>query len=160
MPIYMEISQLHRTVVIVGRGRLSAEEIRVAAERLVAANVPGHAKIIEIAGATTEMTQEQVAGIAALFRSDSPERRGPVAFIVNQDRPNFSTAYEKMTRGEIPVRLCRSLREARRWIEDMRQAPVSEPEPLSPDRQGVLIRGGRYRNVTVDSVDQYVAAAD
>ena len=39
MPIYMEISQLHRTVTIVARGAIDADEIRGMAMKLFEAKV-------------------------------------------------------------------------------------------------------------------------
>lgn len=163
MPLYVDISPLHRLVVIVGRGLMSAEEIRIAVEQLAAQNVRSYAKIIEVAGATTAgVAPEQLAEVAALFRNGDPTvQRGPVAFITDKKAPAFSGGYERLTRGELPVRICRSLREARTWIDDLRRAEEIEraERPLGADRHGILVRGSRYRKVTVDSVDRYVRAS-
>jgi len=44
MPIYIEISRLHRVVTMVARGKISADDIREAAQELVEAHAPQFAK--------------------------------------------------------------------------------------------------------------------
>ena len=87
MPIRMDISPIDRLVVIVARGPVSPEEIAEKTTTLVAANVPGYAKIIDVTGSSSHLTRDQVERIAALFRG-GPEApsRGAVAFVVNPDR--------------------------------------------------------------------------
>lgn len=164
MPVYMEISRLHRTVTIVARGTISPDEIRGVAQQLAEANVRPFARIVEVAGATTEWTPEQVAQVAQLLRGASTEKRGPVAFIIDPSRTTFSKALAEMTKGEGPIELFRSLRDAREWlsrIEHAREHPetVAAPPPANqspwsdPQRQGVLIRGDRRRDVRVRELD-------
>ena len=153
MPVYMEISRLHRTVTIVARGAISPDEIRGVAQQLAEANVRSFAKIVEIAGATTEWTPEQVARGAQLLRGASSERRGPVAFIIDPERSAFPKAFAELTKGEGPIDMFKSLRDARDWlhrIEREGERPPADETPWSdPHRQGVLIRGERRREVRV-----------
>jgi hypothetical protein len=58
MPVHMDISPLHRLVVIVARGHIAAEEIAATARQLVEANVPAYAKIIDVSQATSQLTRE------------------------------------------------------------------------------------------------------
>ena len=78
MPIYMEILRIDRLVVIVARGHVTAEEIAENTRSLIAADVPGFAKIIDVAGSASDLTRDQVQRIADLLRGgpDSPSR-GP-----------------------------------------------------------------------------------
>ena len=164
MPVYMEISRLHRTVTIVARGAISMDEIRAIAERLAEAHVHAFAKIVEVAGASTDLTAEQIGKVAeVLHRDAAKEKRGPVAFIVDPHRTAFPQAFARLTRGEGPIRLFTSLREARFWLEEIEHAPArpltgrENATPWSdPKREGVLIRGERQRAVTVDSLADYV----
>jgi len=153
MPVYMEISRLHRTVTIVARGTISPDEVRGIAQQLVEANVRPFAKIVEVAGATTEWTPEQVARVAQLLRGASSEKRGPVAFIIDPDHTAFPTAFAELTKGEGPIDMFKSLRDARDWvrrIEREGEHPPADQTPWSdPQRQGVLIRGDRRREVRV-----------
>jgi hypothetical protein len=155
MPVYMEISRLHRTVTIVARGAISAEEIRSMGQRLADAHVRSFAKIIEVAGASTDLTAEQFMKVAEFLRGDPKEQRGPVAFIVDPNHAAFPQAFAKLTRGDGPVKLFKSLREARLWLDRIEHSPTHPlPEgedhtPWSdPNREGVLLRGEKERGVT------------
>ena len=153
MPVYMEISRLHRTVTIVARGTISPDEVRGIAQQLAEANVRSFAKIVEVAGATTEWTPEQVARVAQLLRGASSEKRGPVAFIIDPDRTAFPKAFAELTRGEGPIDMFKSLGDARDWVRRIEREgdrPPADQTPWSdPQRQGVLIRGDRRREVRV-----------
>src|SRR5665213_2357029 len=113
MPIYMEISRLHHVVTLVARGKVSADDITGATQQLVEAHVPEFAKIVDVSAATSALTEEQVLRVADLLHGDPNNQRGPVAFIINPDRVGFAQAFEKVTRGERPISLFRSLHEAR-----------------------------------------------
>ena len=69
MPIHMDISAINRLVVIVARGQVTAEEIAENTRKLVEANVPGYAKIIDTTGSTSDLSREQVEKVAALLLS-------------------------------------------------------------------------------------------
>ena len=157
MPVYMEISRLHRTVTIVARGTISPDEVRGIAQQLVEANVRPFAKIVEVAGATTEWTPEQVARVAQLLRGASSEKRGPVAFIIDPDRTAFPKAFAELTKGEGPIDMFKSLRDARDWVRRIEREgdrPPADQTPWSdPQRQGVLIRGDRRREIRVRELD-------
>lgn len=119
MPIHMDISAINRLVVIVARGQVTADEIRENTEKLVAANVPGYAKIIDVSGSSSDLTREQVEKIAALLRGDPADvKRGAVAFVINPNRKGFADAFAEVTKGERPIQLFRSLHDARRWLLD------------------------------------------
>jgi hypothetical protein len=165
MPLYIEISRLHRTLTIVARGRISPEEIRGTAQQLAEANVRSFAKIVEVAGATTEWTPEQVQRVAQLLRGASSEKRGPVAFIIDPERAAFPKAFAELTKGEGPIDMFRSLHEAREWLRRAEHAALhlelaaaqaaalANQTPWSdPSRQGVLIRGDRRREVVVQEL--------
>ena len=101
MPIYMEISRLHRTVTIVARGQLAPDEIMGAARQLFDAQVPQFAKLVDVAGASAEVSTGQVRRIAALLRGGADVKRGPVAFRVNPDKGEFARAFAS-TRCVVP----------------------------------------------------------
>ena len=138
MPIRMDISPIDRLVVIVARGPVSPEEIAEKTTTLVAATVPGYAKIIDVTGSSSDLTRDQVERIAALFRG-GPEApsRGAVAFVVNPDRRGFAEAFASVTQGERPIELFRSLHAARRWLRNAAPGasrPAASPaDDLHPD---------------------------
>ncbi len=164
MPIYMEISRLHRTVTIVARGKIEPDEIRGMAMKLAAEKVRSFAKILEVAGATTEFTLEQIVRLAEMTRGASTDKRGPIAFVVDAARTAFPQAYAMHTEKDGPIKLFTSLREARKWTENILHAPLpADAAPVEPpvgqtawtdpDRQGLMLRGNRQREVTVRSLD-------
>jgi hypothetical protein len=162
MPIYMEISRLHRCVTIVARGKIAADEIMGAAQKLFDAKVPGFAKIIDLLDATGGVTSEQMEGIATLLRGGSGARRGPVAFMVDPKRGEFARAFAGTEQGERPIHLFKSLREAREWLAQLDAAqqwrPPAESTPWSdPDRQATMFRRGERRDVPVRRRAVYAA---
>ena len=74
MTIRMDILPLDRLVLIVARGHVTAEEIAENTKKLVASNVPGFAKIIDVTGSNSDLTREQVERVAPAVGSN------PVAF--------------------------------------------------------------------------------
>ena len=116
MPIHMDISPLNRLVVIIARGQVTAEEIADNTKKLVAANVAGYAKIIDVTASKSDLQKEQVEAIARLLRGSPNEKRGSVAFVVDPSRKGFADAFTEVTRGERPVELFRSLQSARKWL--------------------------------------------
>lgn len=96
----MDISPLHRLVVIVARGHIAAEEIAATTRQPVEANVPAYAKIIDVSQATSELTREQVQKVADLLRgAPGDTSRGPVAFVINPDRIGFANVFADVTQG-------------------------------------------------------------
>ena len=164
MPIYIEISSLHRTVTIVARGSISPDEIRGAAQQMFEAKVPHFAKLVDVAGAITEVNLQQVQAIATLLRGRPEDKRGPVAFLIAPGRGDFARAFASTQDGQRAVSLFTSLREARDWLarpHDVLAAPtVAQPvQPASsppnsrpwtdPQRQAMLFRGTRRRDLAV-----------
>jgi len=177
VPIYIEISRLHRIVTIVARGKIAPDEVRGMALQLADAHIHSFAKVVDVTNAsgTGDLTPEQIAGIAFLLRGDGSEKRGPLAFIVDPDNDDgFSRTYAKVTEKDGPVSLFRSLHEARAWLDRIQHMPAVEaavlaprapaphaPTPAArrdhspwtdPQRRGLLLRGGRQRPVTVRSL--------
>jgi hypothetical protein len=155
MPVYVEISPLHRLVTIVARGSLTSDEVRSSAEKLADARVRRFAKIVEVAGAHLDLAPADIAQLAQTLRGD-PDKRGPIAFVVAADRGTFARQFAAATSHEGPVDVFHSLHEARVWIARTQQAasqaniwPAQQPAHVSdPERQGTMIRGSGQREFT------------
>ena len=166
MPVYVEISPLHRLVTIVARGTLTADEVRSTAQKLAESRVRRFAKIVEVAGATLDLAPADIAQLAQTLRGD-PDIRGPIAFVVAASRGQFARQFAALTAKEGPVDIFHSLHDARAWIAKAQaaapravigrpaaqvpaaQAVPNESNPWSdPDRQGTMIRGSRQREFT------------
>lgn len=164
MPIYMELSRLHRCVTLVARGRIAPDEIAGAFRQLAEAKVPHFAKLVDVASATSEVSAEQVAGIAQALAARAPESgRGPIAFLVDRNTDGFPRLFAE-TQDKRRVHLFTSLREARAWLlETQRVGWQDEPtagrssdeqaasRPWSdPQREATMFRGTQRRSVRVD----------
>jgi choline dehydrogenase-like flavoprotein len=162
MPIYMEISPLHRLVTIVARGTVSGDEVRGTAQKLADARVRRFGKIVEVASATFEFQPPDILALAQTLRADA-DGRGPIAFVVRDLDQPFPRMFATQTAHEGPVDLFKSLHEARAWIARIQHAPKPAPATAvavskvaqaaadawaDPDRQGTVIRGTRTREFT------------
>lgn len=159
MPVYLEVSPLHRLVTIVARGNLTSDEVRGTAQKLADSRVRRFAKIVEVAGAYLDLGPEDIAQLAQTLRGD-PDVRGPIAFIVDAKRGEFARQFAAITAREGPVEVFLNIHDARAWIAEMHQvgprkaisAPASVPNDRDlwsdPDRQGTMIRGTREREFT------------
>ena len=164
MPIYMEISPLHRLVTIVARGSVSGEEVRGTAQKLADARVRRFAKIVDVASGTFSFEPADILALAQTLRADA-DGRGPIAFVVRDMNQPFPRMFATQTAHEGPVDLFKSLHEARAWVARIQNAPKSAPAPaaagavtkvaqaaaearVDPDRQGTVIRGTRTREFT------------
>lgn len=153
MPIYLEISPLHRLVTIVARGTVNGPEVRASAQKLAAAKVRRFAKIVEIATAAFDFRPEDIAELATLLRGADNDARGPVAFVVGTRESPFAKRFAEHTASEGPVDLFRTLHEARAWIARQQLAPALKAPPpatawADPDRHGTVIVGERQRDYT------------
>jgi hypothetical protein len=158
MPIYIEISHLHRTATFVARGSISSEELRTAAEQLLDAGVPHYAKLIDLSGAVIDAGLAD--DIAALMRARHADKRGPMALLIDPGHDQFARAFAATQSSHRPVSLFTSLREARTWLAQPHDMPVAPEQPSpapvpnstpwsDPQRQAVLIRGTRRRDIAV-----------
>jgi hypothetical protein len=153
LPIYIEISKLYRCATVIARGKITSQEIMTTADELIAADIPLFAKLIDVAGATSDVTAGDVRRLVAVLRRVGKIKRGPVAFLVAPERADFARAFA-VSQQDRPVRLFTSIHQARDWLshgaqEEMEQQQRSLPAngtPWSdPDRQAVLIRRRQRR---------------
>jgi len=160
MPVYMEISKLHRCVTIVARGKIAPDEMMGAAQKLFEAQVPEFAKIIDLLDASADVNVEQVGRIAELMRSGGGVKRGPVAFMVDPRRGGFARAFAATEDGRRPINLFHSLREARQWLAGIDKATSIDGNPWSdPARQATMFRRGQRRDLPVRDRPAYAAFA-
>lgn len=138
MPIYMDILRIERLVVIIARGHVTAEQIADNTKTLIVADVPGFAKIIDVAGSASALTREQVQRIADMLRGGpNSSSRGPVAFVVNPARTGFAEAFAEVTKGERPIEIFTNLHAARRWLK---QANEGAALAIAPQHNEVPTR--------------------
>jgi hypothetical protein len=132
MPIFMEVSRIDRTVLIVAQGELSHDDIRKVTQDLIDANVATFGKIIDMFASKSNLSKEQVAEIAAMLRTGpGSEARGPAAYVINPDRVDFAHSFAEASKSDRPIKLFTSLHEARRWVAQTLQAARPRPAGLA-----------------------------
>jgi hypothetical protein len=153
LPIYIEISKLYRCATLVARGKISSAEIMAAARELIDADIPLFAKLVDVAGATSDVTAGDVRRLAAVLRTVGKIKRGPVAFLINPTRADFARAFA-VTQTERPVRLFTSIHQAREWLANGALIEAEQGSPAAPNggtpwsdpaREAVLIRRRQRR---------------
>jgi hypothetical protein len=165
VPIYLEISRLHRCVTIVARGDLSPEEIAGACRQLADEGVSHFAKLVDTSSSTSGVGQTEMEQIVQSLRGRSPEAaRGPVAFLVDRNEPSFAGLYAE-TQDKRRVQLFTSLHLARDWLlKTQRAGWQNAPQPgcsdeaaaraasepwSDPAREATMYRRGQRRVVPV-----------
>ncbi|TAJ83700.1 STAS/SEC14 domain-containing protein [Reyranella sp.] len=118
MPLHVEIHRLSRTIIIVARGQITAEDVDRCAREIVDGNVRQFAKIIDVSTSTSDVTAEQMERIASWLRGGDTTR-GAMAFVVDPERGQAAQTFADATQGDRPVKLFRSIHEARRWIAEV-----------------------------------------
>jgi hypothetical protein len=119
MPIYLDISRLDRRIVMSAHGHVTPEEIADNLKKIRAADVLHYGKIIDVTLAEYELTKEQIDSLAAMLRNQAADRsRGPLAFVIDPKRQAFANAFAEATKGDRPVMIFHTLRDARKWLAD------------------------------------------
>jgi len=120
MPIHLEISRLNRLLVIVARGQVMPDEVRDLVQQMVDNDIRHFSKIIDVSGSSIDMSREQVEAMALALRAEKgAAARGPIAFVIHPEREGFADLFADATKADRPVRLFRSLHDARRWLREL-----------------------------------------
>ena len=87
MPIHLEISRLHRLLVIGARGPVTPDDVRDLIRQMVDTDVRHFSKIIDVSSSSIDMSREQVDAMAVMLRAEKgAATRGPIAFVVHPER--------------------------------------------------------------------------
>jgi hypothetical protein len=120
MPIHLEVSRLHRLLVIVARGKVTPDEVRDLVRKMVEAEVRHFAKIIDVSGSSIDMGRAEVERMAVSLRGEpGAATRGPIAFVIDPAREGFAELFTEATQIDRPVKMFRSLHDAREWLRTL-----------------------------------------
>ena len=124
MPIHLDFSHHNRIVVAVIRGRVSQEDIADAVKQFMATGAWHYRKIIDVTSGNSPVDEKGLEMLAALARNNAQDRtRGPLAFVIDPERGEIVEKFINLTAGERPVRMFRSLHDARRWLDENTPRP-------------------------------------
>jgi hypothetical protein len=119
MPIHLDVSHLHRTVIAVILGEATSDDISNMMQRFVETGALHYRKIIDTSAAHVAISPAQVDAIAATVRADpKASSRGPLAFVVDLNQAEFAEKFAEVTEGERPVKVFGSIHAARKWLDE------------------------------------------
>lgn len=126
MPVYLDLSPLDRLAIVIVRGAMAPGDIAELARHLMDPKVRPFDKIIDVSNGTSDMSADEIRALAAVLRTGN-HARGPIAFVVDPENTRFSSAFASATSPDRPVKLFRSLHEARRWLRELRGSSGKSP---------------------------------
>ena len=152
MPIYMNIDQIDRMVVMVAHGSITYDDAHFITAKLIDADALESSRIIDLSAATSSLTDDEINAIALMLRkAPGYERRGPIAYVVIPERVRLVEGFMQASRADRPVNLFWSLHGARQWLAQ--QAAPAKPldHNLSERRHGdpVLVAAPLQRLHTI-----------
>jgi len=87
MPIHFEVFHPNRIVVIVARGAITSDEAAQALAEFLKSGAIQYRKIVDLSGATSDMSMERLEAIVAAMRAHPrAAARGPLAFVIDFTR--------------------------------------------------------------------------
>jgi hypothetical protein len=134
MTVYVEISQLNHLVTIVMRGSVEAQEVQRVVDHLTDRNFARHSKIVEMAGADFDLSEDQYFQVEEAMSAD--DQVNPLAFVVGQDQActALAFAFADFSSRERPVAVFRSIHEARAWLFDAERSSMESHDRLGHRR--------------------------
>ncbi len=119
MPIHVDIFHPDRLVVAIIRGTLTAEEVMQALRDFVASGAFTYKKLIDMSHMNAPVDDEGLQSIAAMLRAETGTNRGPLAFVTGlESAAEKAEKFARLTQADRPVRVFRSLHEARNWLNE------------------------------------------
>ena len=125
MPIHLDISDLHRLVIVVVLGEVTPDDIAELVREFQKTERHHFGKIIDTTAGSSPIDENRLAALAAFARANpKAASRGPLAFVVDPKRGEHAEKFAEMTAGERPVKVFHTLRDARAWVsENMKIEP-------------------------------------
>ena len=117
MPIRLTIDRPNLLVLGVGSGVVTLPDLATFAKEIIQGGLLHYSKLIDISTSIPGCTEEELTTLAQALRevrTDTP--RGPLAIIVDPNRGNFAKFFSELDVDGRPVRIFRSIHDARGWL--------------------------------------------
>jgi hypothetical protein len=126
MPIHIDFFHPNRLAIIVARGEVTMTDVGEAARTMLESNALHYRKLVDVSSPSTPMKDESLEKLAAFMRNaPNAATRGPLAIIVgDDDKAGRAEQFASLTATERPIKVFKSLHEARRWLEEQ---PLGKP---------------------------------
>ena len=121
MPIVVTASPIDRMVVGVASGEVTMRDLAECFLQMLNDDLLRYRKIIELVGGTPALTNEELSTFAALARDGRAHGpRGALAVVADDKWSEFAHAFAAMAGADRPVKVCRSIHDARTWLAEQR----------------------------------------
>jgi hypothetical protein len=117
MPITLQVHHPDRMVVGLVRGVISAQDLDGFAAEIAATHAERYRKIIDVTGAASGLTAEDLAAFSQRMHSAPlPPQRGPIALVANQESTPLARLFARLMGDDRPVEVFASIHAARQWL--------------------------------------------
>jgi hypothetical protein len=125
MPIRVTVYHPDRIIIGVASGEIGVQDLGSFLREIVGAGVRHYRKIIDVAGATPVLSQEELASFTAGVRATYGKTpTGPLAIVAHSRQSDLARMFAQLTGTDRPAEVFRSIHDARRWLATM---PIVQP---------------------------------
>ena len=131
MPVQWTVSHPTRLIVAVARGDLGLADIEEYLDDVVASKILAYRKIFDMTHATPTLDDDALMALGARIRAyRALGEMGPLAIVATtQESYEQAHIFAALAEAERPLQIFRDLHEARRWLDDLSDAPAKASKP-------------------------------
>jgi hypothetical protein len=117
MPIKLQIHHPDRMVVGVLQGAVTVDDLDAFAAEVATAQAFRYRKIIDVIGATSGLTADDLAAFSArMHAAPLPPERGPIALVSNKRTAPLADLFARLMGDNRQVKVFASIHAARQWL--------------------------------------------
>jgi hypothetical protein len=127
MPLKWTISHPDRMVTVQAEGEITLPEAEEYLDALVVADAMAYAKLLDCTTMVTRVNDDEMMMLGARMRAyASVMKGGPLVFVVTSpELHDYVRRYINLTAAERPVKIVRTVDEARAWLKTQETARQS-----------------------------------
>lgn len=127
MPLKWTISHPDRMVTVQAEGEITLPEAEEYLDALVVADAMAYAKLLDCTGMATRASDDEMMQLGARMRAyASVMKGGPLVFVVTSpELHDYVRRYINLAAAERPVKIVRTVDEARAWLKTQETARQS-----------------------------------
>lgn len=126
MPITLTTSSTDRIIIAVAEGELTFRDLAECFRKMLEAHVMPYRKILVVSAAMPVLSDEELGVFSTLVREARVcGPRGALAIVADQNQGEFAHAFATLAGTDRPVKVFRSIHEARAWLAGKEISPLS-----------------------------------
>ena len=117
MPIRLTINQPERLVLGIARGDVTIGDLAAFTREVAQAGLLHYRKLIDFTDGVPRLSERELEALATVLRDlETARPRGPLAIVASTNHGSFGQFFAEIDSEARPVRVFKSLREARPWL--------------------------------------------